>query len=295
MRAALLMLTATLGAAAQQPKIDNVLVRMVPAGSTALVGAQLQAMISTPLYRRLVDQQAAAMLDRFTAETGFDPRKDVRELLYANTPEGALVVARGNFKPGKPFDQAIQTRHGVYVVWTMNDNGLCILDNTLAAAGKLRAVTAAVDEWEQKGKSAAAQPLLSRLKLNDPHAQFWAVTMGVSDLLSGARLPGAGAGLDLGPLFRGLTDIWLEASFASGFKFNAHGNAASLKDAQSLRDTFKGAIGFGRLSVPEDHPELLPVFDGMEVDQQDRAVAIRIDLSQKSIEPLIDLLNRTRK
>ena len=65
---------------------------------------------------------------------------------------------------------------------------------------------------------------------------------------------------------------------------------AAVKDALALRDAAKGAVGFGRLSVPEDKPDLLPVFDSITVEQQDRNLAIRIDLPQKSIEPLLALL-----
>jgi hypothetical protein len=95
--------------------------------------------------------------------------------------------------------------------------------------------------------------------------------------------------------FPGLTDTWLQVSFATGLKLEAHGMANNLKDAQSLRDAAKGLIGFGRLSVPEDKPELLPVFDGIAVDQQDRAIGIHIDLPQNRIDALVSLLSSRKK
>jgi hypothetical protein len=280
---------------AEQPKVDNVLVKMVPPGTTALAGAQIQAVIAAPLYAHLVGKQADDFFARFAAETGFDPRRDVRESLFATTPDGSVLLARGHFEPNrKPLENAAVTRHGVYNIWTSQDNGLCILDKTLAAAGKLRVLEAALDEWTAKGSHNAAQPLLVRIKA-DPAAQVWAVSNGLSALLASGNLPGSGSGLDFATIFRGLTDTWLQVSFATGLKFEAHGVASNLKDAQSLRDAAKGLIGLGRLSVPEDKPELLPVFDGIAVDQQDRAIAIHIDLAQKNVDALVSLLSSRKK
>lgn len=283
----------TLAASGQTPKVDNVLVRMVPPAATALAGAQIEAVIATPLYARLVNRQASEMFDKFAAETGFDPRRDVREVLFATTAKGSVLLARGHFNPKqKPLEHAATVRHGIYNIWISGDNGLCILDSTLAAAGKLAVVETALDEWTN-GSHTAARPLLARIKPYDPAAQIWAVSNGVSTLLS-SSLPGRGSGLDLATLFRGLTDTWLQASFAGGLKFEAHGTASTLKDAQALRDAAKGAIGFGRLNVPEDQPDLLPVFDGITVDQQDRAIAIHIDLPQNRLDPLVTLLTRRK-
>jgi hypothetical protein len=294
MRPGLFLLAAS-ALLAQQPKVDNVLVKMVPPGTTALAGAQIQAVIAAPLYSHLVGKQADDFFAKFAAETGFDPRRDVRESLFATTPDGSVLLARGRFDPNrKPLENAAVARHGIYNIWTANDNGLCILDDTLAAAGKLRVLEAALDEWTARGSHNAAQPLLSRIKA-DPAAQVWAVSNGLSALLSSGTLPGAGSGLDLATVFRGLTETWLQVSFATGLKFEAHGTASNLKDAQSLRDAAKGLIGLGRLNVPEDKPELLPVFDGISVDQEDRAIAIHIDLPQNRIDALVALLSSRKR
>ena len=295
MRIPLLTLLAALTAFAQ-PRIDNVLVRMVPSGSTALVGGQIQGLLATPLYRRLIDQAANSFFDKFTADTGFDPRHDVRELLFATTPQGSVLLARGVFNlKEQPLAQATLVRHGLYNIWTSGENGLCILDSSLAAAGKLPVLEAALDEWENKGRAKSADPLIARLRTSDPGAQLWGVAEGASSFLSGALTPGAGSTLDFSALFRGLTDTWFQASFSTGLKFEVHGVSATVKDAMALRDAAKGAIGFGRLSVPVDKPELLPVLDGIAVEQQDRAIGIRIDLPEKSIDALVNLLAPRRK
>ncbi len=70
-------------ALAAQPRIDNVLERMVPPGATGLVGAHMDQIKQTEMYRRWSPpREACQQLDEFARETGFDPRRDVREILF---------------------------------------------------------------------------------------------------------------------------------------------------------------------------------------------------------------------
>src|SRR4051794_19250001 len=65
-----------------QPRIDNVLVRMVPPGATSLIGGNMDRIKATAFYSKLLNSQKMPQVDRFAEETGFAPRRDVRELLY---------------------------------------------------------------------------------------------------------------------------------------------------------------------------------------------------------------------
>jgi hypothetical protein len=280
-----------------QPRVDNVLVRMVPSGSTSLVGARMNEIRESAFYRELVQQQKLPQVDQFARETGFDPRRDVRELLFATTKSGGVLLARGTFRIA-PFriapgigaaNNGKAVRHGVYTVWTYQTSGFCILDSTLAVAGDVPSVNAALDEWTS-GAHTAAQPLLAHVKQVDPKAPFWGVSLGLAGFLAD-NIPRGTGGLDFSKIFRGLEDTWFGASFTSGFEATVHGITATEQDAVSLRDTAKGLIGFGRLSVPPDQPEMLKLWDGITVDQDGRAVTVRADIPQNLVDRLIRLLN----
>ena len=179
-------------AACAQPRIDNVLIKMAPPGSTSLVGGHMDQIKTTEFYRKLVEQQKLPQVDQFAMETGFDPRRDVRELLMASTAAGAVLVARGHFQINRTQLLANQLlankhaqliRHGQCNVWSLGDSGFCILDATLAAAGDLKSLEAALDEWKS-GSHTAAQPLLARAKPIDPASQFWGGSTGVAGFLA---------------------------------------------------------------------------------------------------------------
>ncbi len=275
-----------------QPKIDNVLVRMVPPGSTSLVGANMDRMKATPFYKTLVDQQRMPQVDAFATDTGFDPRRDVRELLYVSTPEGSVLLARGHFKlKSDPSSRAKLVRHGVYNIWTIENSGFCILDGSLAAAGQLKAVEAALDEWT-KGQHKAAQPLLALGKAIHPTTNLWGISTGFATFLASA-LPKSGGpgGIDFSKIFTGMKSSWFQADFSTGLRIDLHGSTSTDQDAIALRDMAKGLIGFGRLSVPENQPEMLKLWDGFSVEQAAREVTIQADIALPLLDKLMQMLN----
>ena len=289
MRSAALLL-ALASFAGAQPAVDNVLERMVPPGATSLVGARMDRIKQTEFYRKLIAAQPLPQLDQFAHDTGFDPRRDVRELLYVNAPPGSVMLARGTFHVGTATMKGMQkTRHGDYDIWGGDMGGFCILDSTLAIAGDVPAVEAALDEWKS-GSHTAAQPLLARVAAVSPQAQFWGISTGLAGFLA-EHPPTVAPGLDFSKIFSGLRDTWFEVDLTTGLKAEVHGTTATEKDAISLRDTVRGLVGLGRLQVPEKQPELLRVWDGITVDQQGRSIALHVDIAQDLVDKLVRLLS----
>lgn len=287
MKTAFILLVAATAAA--QPKVDNVLVRMVPPGSTALSGAHMDQIKATEFYKRLVEEKKLPQVDRFAAETGFDPRRDVRELLFASNATGGVLLARGTFPLHPAASNAKPLRHGRYTIQTFDDSGFCILDGTLAAAGDVKSLEAALDEWTS-GTHTAAQSLLARAGSVDPGSHFWGVATGFASFLSD-NMPRAAGGVDFSKIFRGLQDTWFQTDFTSGFKGAIHGVTATEQDAINLRDTAKGLIGFGRLSVPENQRNMLKLWDGITVEQEGRNISIRADVPQNLVDRLVQILS----
>lgn len=291
--AALLCFTALTLAA--EPRVDNVLIRMVPPGATSLIGAHMDPIKASEIYRRLVEMQKLPQVDAFAQESGFDPRRDVRELLWATAPVGSVLLARGTFHVNEALlrkNGAKTLRHGEYVIWaqdtTDDASGFCILDSTLAVAGGLPAVKAALDEWKS-GSHTAAQPLMARLKMADEQSSIWGVSTGAASFLAD-NIPNLGSGIDFARIFRGLDNTWFEADVTRGLKTEIHGTTARDQDALSLRDAVRGLIGMGRLSVPNDHQELLRLWDGITVEQTGRTIILQADIPADLIDKLVDLL-----
>jgi hypothetical protein len=281
-------MAATLSA---QPHIDNVLVQMVPPGTNSLIGAHMDQIKRTEIYRKAIASRVLVQVDEFANETGFDPRRDVRELLLASNPHSSVMLARGTFHLNPASLKGVkQLRHGQYVIYTHGGAGFCVLDSTLAAAGELKSLEAALDEWTS-GTHKAAEPLLAMAAGISPQSQFWGVSKAAGQFIAD-HPPSVGApgGVDVTKVFRGLQDTWFDADFSSGAGATLHGNTATEKDAMNLRDAFRGVIGLGRLNVPDNEPELLRVFDGITVDQQGRAITIHASVAQDLVDKMVEML-----
>ena len=274
------------------PRIDNVLIRMVPPGATGLVGAHMDQITGSALYQKMMAQQKLPQLDQFARETGFDPRRDVREILSATTDNGTVLLARGKFNvKQEPIEGLKLVRHGEYNIHVFDQSGFCILDSTLAVAGQIPAIEAALDEWKANGSHHAAESLLKSRGPVSPQTPLWGASTGFAQFLS-QNLPRAGNnGIDFSSIFKGIQNTWFSADITSGFEGSIHCTTGTDKDAMNLRDAAKGLIGLGRLSVPENRPELLTFWDGFAVEQDGRSFSLNIDVSGDLIDQMVQMLS----
>jgi hypothetical protein len=273
-----------------QPRIDNVLERMVPPGSTSLIGTHMDQVKQTEIYKKMVATQSLVQVDQFAKETGFDPRRDVRELLFASSPRGSVMLARGTFHLNSATLKNVKrTRYGQYDIWGQGGSGFCIRDSTLAAAGELPVLEAALDEWKS-GTHTAAQPLLAHAGGVNPQSQLWGVSTAAASFLAD-HPPGANSGIDFAKIFRSLQDTWFQADLSAGVRSEVHGTTVTEKDAINLRDTVRGIVGLGRLNVPENQSDLLRVWDGITVDQQGRSISLHADIAQNMIDKMVEMMN----
>jgi hypothetical protein len=272
------------------PRVDNVLVRMTPPGTTSLVGAHMDQLEASDLYRKLMSQQKLPQLDQFARDTGFDPRRDVREILMADGPSGTVALARGTFNLKQdPAPGMNLVRHGQYNIRAQGKSGYCILDSTLAVAGDVSAIEAALDEW-QGGAHKAAQPLLAVVGSLSDTTPLWGVSSGFAVFLAN-NLPKAGNGVDFAPIFRGVDASWFSVTVASGFNAAIHCTTATEKDAISLRDGAKGLIGLGRLSMPENQPDLLRFWDAFTVEQSGRSFSLKADIPGDLLDQMVTMFS----
>jgi hypothetical protein len=276
---------------ARAERVDNVLAQMVPPDSVMLTGMRMEQLASTPLFQKLVAQQKIPQMDQFAKESGFDPRRDVRDLLLASNGRQTVLLARGTFHLKVP-DKAKKINYHGFVILSngseqKTESGFCVLDSTLAAAGPLLALEAALDQYKSGNRNNAAA-LLTRARSIAETYQFWVVTAGNGNLIS-ENMPGGSNGPDFGRIFRSLQNVLVEADLRNGLKGFAEGYCPSAQDAKSLSDAVRGMVGMARMNTPENQPDLLRVWDGFKVEQSDRKVTLTVDVAQDLMDELLKL------
>jgi hypothetical protein len=267
--------------------IDPALAALVPADATMLGGARMEAIRATPLYKKLLAAQALPQLDNFARETGFDPRRDVRELLVASNGEDAIVAARGTFDP-RAFERLTKSSYKGYTLYTGDRGGVALINASTVIAGTLPAVHAALDR-HKAGERSGPPGLLARARQIPPQYQIWSVSNGFENLLT-LRIPESGNAANVGRILRSLENTTAAADLRTGLNGYISGVCRTEPDAKNLGDAARGLVGLGRLSVPENKPEMLRLWDGVKVDQQQRTINITVSIPQDLVDKLVDML-----
>lgn len=265
-------------------RVDPVLATLVPSDTIMLAGIRMDVVRTTPLYQKMVSQQRLQELNDFAAKTNFDPRKDVSDMLIASNGSEVVVLARGTFKIVNPPG----TRKSSYKNWTLYgkaDGAYAVLDQTTAVAGTEAAVRKAIDQ-KQSGKPGVPW-LVDHARAITLPGQIWAVTNGWGTLPE--MIPVDGNLANLRRFLRAIESSTTVADLRSGLVAAINGNCKTEQDARTLSDAARGMVGLGRLSVPEKQPELLRVFDGIKVDQKQKAIQVNIQIPQNLLDQLLKM------
>jgi hypothetical protein len=272
-------------------RIDPALAALVPSDTIILSGARMSELRSTALYSKLISRQRLSELDDFAKKTNFDPRKDVNDMLIANNGADSVVLARGNFKIQAPVGLKKSAYKGV-TIYSKNEGAYAILDATTAVAGPEPAVRKVIDQKQSGQRGAAA--LLDRARALAGTGQVWFVSNGWGTLPD--RLSGQGGNLsNLSRFFRSIETATAIADLRSGLVANANGQCKTEQDAKTLGDAARGMVGLGRLSVPENQPEMLRLFDGIKVEQKQTSIQVNVNITPDLIDRLLQFTDTRPK
>src|ERR1041384_2708049 len=137
--------------------VDPGLLALVMPDAKVLTGIQVGQAEASPFgqYVLAKTQIDDAKLLELMTSTGFDPRRDLKEILAATstTTDNALVLGRGNYQPAK-IAAAAATHggstvqyHGFTIILpdAKGTVALTFLDTTIAAIGNQASLQAAID------------------------------------------------------------------------------------------------------------------------------------------------------
>ena len=193
-------------------------------------------------------------LQKLIAETGFDPTRDVSELLFASNggpgQHEGIVIARGVFDPVR-IATAMRARGAVGANFmgtdiysgpsagkNGNQGGIAFLDATTAVMGDLDSVKGAITR--RGGGNAPSSDLLAKVSAISGQYDFWFATLVPLSNFAGAipdrNLSGA---MQNGNVFQAITETSGGLRFGSNIQFTADAVTRSDKDATALADVLR--------------------------------------------------------
>ncbi len=295
LRAALLL---CLALAACQPKkpaslrVDPSLEALVPADTVFVAGANIDAIRDTPVYQKLLSRMPLPQLDEFVRQTGLDPRKDLSQVLSCTDGKHGLLMARGKFNTAE-LETRLAARGATRFeyknrrLFGNEQAAIFFLNASTAVAGPAAQLRAVIDHPEGAGRG--LPPSLRDLVRTIPASdQIW------------AALTGGFQGLNIGvPQRNNLENIinalqsidtaTLGMDLRSGLNATAEVSCKTDRDAKFVHDMVKAVVGLGRLNTPDSHPELLKLYDGINVTQQQTHTKVTAEISADLTDRFLDL------
>jgi hypothetical protein len=279
------------------PRIDPSLAALAPPETSILVGVRLDELRKTTTYQRHFTNMSLPRIDDFARQTGLDPRRDFMEALFcSNGQNSGVLLVRGRFAPGELEPKlekrgAARTRYKGYNLFGDQRTAVFFMNSETALAGFTPVLHAIIDARDRGslGIPKSLQPLLALLPAGD---QFWTVFNGAAIRLPVPDESNLG---NINHLARAVQTGAVGADLHAGLSLHAHATCATDASAKQIHDTLKGLIGLGRLSTPDSQPDLLKVYDAIQVQQQARFLDISADIPQEMVDRFVTTFIEEKK
>jgi hypothetical protein len=246
------------GSLTRHGPVDPALTAFIPPDSVALAGVRLDRLRATPIYRKLTETNPLRRPDPFRSD-------DIQDVLLASDGENVLAIARGAFR-GKP------------------PAGLTPVGGNIALGGTDAAVRAAIGQSKNGGRE-APRDLMARAQALPGDAQIWAVVAGWRGLDPG-QLRAMGNFANLDRVMRLVEGASLTVDLRTGAHAAFTGDCRTEADAKNLADSLRGLAALARMGLAHNKPDLQHAFDGLQVNQNGRAVQVNVDITEDLAEKL---------
>jgi len=300
------LLGAALGATSASAAADPALLNLVMPDAKVVAGFQVAQAQVSPLGQYLLSQiPANADFDKMIAATGFDPRRDLQEIVAASAggsrPTG-LVIGRGVFQPARISMVAGMTGgsasdyKGVQIVMGKGSpNGVAFLDASTVVAGDAASIKAAIDRRAGGSQLSAAlrQKALEASTSNDA----WIVTLTpLTELLAGSGAAVGAVSAQQANLFQTVQQL------AGGLKFGAStvrltGEAVtrSNEDAQALADILRFLASMAQSNAKGPNAaRASSLIDAAKFSAEGAVMRLSVELPESEIEQMIKPAPRNR-
>jgi hypothetical protein len=246
----------------------------------------------------------------FIAQTGFDPRRDVSEIMIASNWESNsaagrwLVMARGSFDLGKIANAArgngVTTSNfqGVNILVHSSaakpevENAIAFFDGTSAVMGDLASVQGAIGR--QKSAATPSNQLLAKVNDLSSKNDFWFVTLVPVSEFAGAMPDPNLSGAMKGNLLAAINEASGGIRFGDTVNISAEAITRSEKDAQALVDVVKFVAGMVQLNRQNNQAagQVATLLDTLDCKATSNVTTVSLAIPELQLEQMIDMVRQ---
>lgn len=284
------------------PAVNSTLLNLVMPDARVLSGVNV-AQARTSLFGQFLLSRSAQTdpeFAKFIQSTGFDPRQNLIEILFA-APAGAqnqsrLVLARGAFDIHAITSFAqnngaeISTYRDVTLIGKKRGHGgpmsLAFPDGSIALAGDTDSVRAAIDRY-QGAPGGPSRELADKVNALSAVQDAWFVSVVPASEFA-AHVPDANAnGLLKGDALKSIDQASGGLKFGDGVALSAEIVTRTAQDASSLADVFRFLVSLGQLQQRPQNAPLQSLLSSLTLKSDGNTVKLALSIPEKQLESLV--------
>lgn len=304
-------LAAVLGAVLPARAADPQLLNLVMPDVKVIAGVNVDQAKTTPFGQYVLSQitgQRQQNLQNLINVTGFDPTKDVSELLLATDTVGAsatpgtnqgLVLARGTFDPAKIAAAATaggaltESYGGVTIIEGAKQlAGFAFLsvtspaDATYVVAGDIANVKAAIDR--QTSPSSLPAALVTKINTWSATEDAWVIsTVPPSTLKPPSAAPNVpGLGANGGTAFQNIVDGAAGVKFGANVVVTIQAEADNAQDATTMSGVLQLLVSVAKMQAAQN-AQLAALANGLNVTNENTLVNVTITMPEDQLQQLL--------
>ncbi|MFN7994574.1 MAG: hypothetical protein U0Q18_13290 [Bryobacteraceae bacterium] len=280
---------------------DPGLLSLAMPDARVMAGVNFDQTKSSPFGQFLLAQAAREEtgLQVLIGTTGFDPRRDVREVLMASTGQGGqqngVLLIRGTFDVARIVgaalsgDKPVEEYMGVQVIGFGNGGhgSLALLDSTLAIAGTDPEVRAAIDR--KSTPAAIPSDLAVRVNQLSTTSDVWFVSLVPLAQLKPQMAP-EGETPRQPDMVNKVQQASLSVKFGSNVALTAQTVSPTAQDATALADMVRFLSGMAKMNAARDPSAagLISLLEAIIVKTDGAVTTLSLTVPEQQIEQMID-------
>ncbi|HUB78266.1 MAG TPA: hypothetical protein VMB03_05690 [Bryobacteraceae bacterium] len=286
---------------------DSQLLSMVMPDAKVIAGVNVDSAKKSPFGVFLLTQMQSNNTDlqQLVKMTGFDPTRDVDEVLVA-TPSttgvrtSGLVLARGTFDPALATLAATkgavtEVYNGVTIIETPDkEAGIAFVSTSRVAAGDLSSVKAAVDR--QGSNPSLPSAVLGQVNQWSTSEDGWVVTTVPLASMLPAGMAGASGGTTGGnPMGNPMAGVMQTVQqLAGGVKFgnSVVGSLAiqsdNAADATQIANTLQFFVNLMQMQS-QNNPQMATIAKGFNIGAQGSTVNVTVTLPEAQFQQIFQM------
>jgi hypothetical protein len=283
------------------PAADQQLVNLLMPDVKVVAGVNVDQAKNSPFGQFMLSRMQAGEggLGKLTGATGFDPRRDLREILMGTVGQPGqkgLVLARGTFDATRIFEaarsagQTLENYKGVEILTGKEDSAthaLAFLDGSIAVAGDLDSVHGAIDR--RSGNNSLDPALAAKVGLLSTSLDAWSISTVPMAALANEKVPDMKLnGLLNSDVLKNVTQTSGGIKFGAMIQFSAEAVARSDKDATALADVVRFLGNMLQANAPTaSAAAVTSLIQSLDVKTDGNTVKLALAIPEDQLEKLM--------